>query len=193
MLDRIRQDRIRFLGATRLGQDHAETGQDVESPLRRGGQQRCGPPEEIAGHQKVEGSEGARACRREQLASSLGERGRVQVSGPELLSEVHAALEVSGGGLVDVWLIRILLQHPIREALVQIGPELLGKTSVHGLSNERVCEAPPFAGLIIALKQTAPFERRDRIHDIVEGHVWPERKNRFLPETSSLDRGPFQE
>ena len=90
--------------------------------------------------------------------------------------------------LVDIGLVGVLLDHPVGEALVQIRPQLLGKASVRGLEDERVCETPPTGGLVLRLDETSSFERVHRSFEVIRIEVGGERTERGDPEPTSLDR-----
>ena len=71
---------------------------------------------------------------------------------------MQRALEVPRDRLVDLGLVRVLLDDPVGEPLVQIRPQLFREASVCGLEHEGMREAPPTAGLILRLHETSTFE-----------------------------------
>jgi hypothetical protein len=117
----------------------------------------------------------------------------VLVSHTQLFPQMQRALEVPRHRLVDVCLVGVGLDHPVGEALVKIRPQLLGKASVRGLEDERVCEAPPTGGLVLRLDETSSFERVHRTFEVIRIEVGDERPKRGDPEASSLDRRALED
>ena len=101
------------------------------------------PAEEIAGRDVVEGGKGSRSGGSEQFAGARRQGGQTFVSLAELLPQMQRALEVPRDRLVDLGLVRVLLDDPVGEPLVQIRPQLFREASVCGLEREGMREAPP--------------------------------------------------
>ena len=105
---------------------------------------------------------------------------------------MERALEMAGGGLIDIWLIGILGEEPRSEALVEFGSLFLRDAAIRSLSDKRMGEPPPTRRFIFCVDEPATFQRQKPfverlVGDVADSARTAATRNR-LPSTAARSR-----